>query len=680
MSADETPEIERPETDEPEAVSTRCVRPVVPRRPSPEYRTPARVQQIIAAAELYASSRAFNGHLLALNTLVQRLDAMGDASVLGAEATAHLKRAVARSTEAKQALDGAAHQARMHLEPDADALPPLPSVKRVHPPETFRKTFAASAAHDVDPANLFTLLAGVWAHSPAPDRWLYADHLAIEIADHDRTLAEPLIVAAYLAKPTPERALRAANQLFKFGTVTAASHFLALAGPDHPVSAPIGELRLAQKLLHIGIDLATSRRDEHGPAVDDLGTDDLAIDDLAYVASSSLPYSTAGYTVRTHALLRAYRALGYKVTCYTRPGFPWDRPLLPGASEATTESVVDDIRYVHSDVADIRHDPERLIERMAEVLRQQFVARRPRIVQAASNSRNALPALMAARSLGIPFVYEVRGLWDLTSASTRPGWERTERFELQQGLEGLIAREADHVFAITGGVADELAALGVDPGRISLLPNGVEPDDFPPRPRDFALLQGLSLGLADLTIAYAGSLLAYEGLDDVMRAIHRLATQGRRVNFIVVGDGAARAGLEDLVQALDLAASVRFVGRVEPHAVAAFMDLADVVVITRKPERVCEIVSPLKPFEALAQGRLVIVSNLAALTEIVPDHERGRVCEPANPESLAKVLSEVIEAPDYHRLLAEKGRDWVVANCSWRHLAASSRAVHATIV
>jgi glycosyltransferase involved in cell wall biosynthesis len=297
-------------------------------------------------------------------------------------------------------------------------------------------------------------------------------------------------------------------------------------------------------------------------------------------------------------------------------------------------------------------------------------------VQAASNSRNALPALIAARRIGAKFIYEVRGLWELTAATRLSGWEKTERYRLDRDLEVLIASHADHVLTITQGVADELILDGVSPDRLSLLPNAVDPEIFRPMPKDPALLERLKIAQDDFVLAYAGSLTVYEGLDDVIAALPRLLQAGIQPKFIVAGDGEYRQHMQRLAASLGVSDRVTFAGRVRPDEIQAYLSLADVVTIPRKPFKVCMVVSPLKPFEAMAMEKALILSDLPALTEIVEDGKTGLICKAADPADLAAVLERLARKPDLRGELGRAARRWVVEKRSWVQNAANLKELY----
>ena len=264
--------------------------------------------------------------------------------------------------------------------------------------------------------------------------------------------------------------------MFHRGDITGAGALLRL-GDIAPRTTLTGEIELADRLLSgleaRTLDSAARRKRRMRARHGDLPK-------IAYVASSVQPWSTVGYTIRTHELLRGLVSEGVDVECVVRPGFPWDKMAVENANAARELSEFDGVRYHYRQLGGVEMWGADFIEKSADSLAAQFRQLDIGLVHAASNNRNALPALMAARRLGLPFVYEIRGLWELTMASKKSWWAETERYALDRELEHLIAREADHVFVITGGLGQELIDGGLLPQKISLLPNAVDPGSFAP--------------------------------------------------------------------------------------------------------------------------------------------------------------------------------------------------------
>ena len=530
----------------------------------------------------------------------------------------------------------------------------LKDLARIPAAGNARADIAEAAAEIALRSGLRSAIASCFNSAPLAEHGPLIEALGVALSMRDVPAAVRCFWLAWAMKPTPERARTLSSRMFKAGDVNSSARLLDQA-PAGDTSGFVNSMHLARKLTTDGLEIPPRRRGAVTP-----------VDDLAYVASSAQPIQIAGYTIRTHQLLASLRRAGLSVTCYLRPGYPWDNKKLAEAGNFPPERYqVGDVDYVLSRIDGAKADPSNHIEQMAESLLHHFVRRPPGVVQAASNYRNALPALIAARRIGVPFIYEVRGLWELTAASKIEHWDQTERFTLDRNLELLVARSADQVLAITNGVRDELARGGVPVEKIELLTNAVDPEAFRPLPVDTTLVARHGLTLGDFVIVYAGSLTVYEGLDDVIAAVGLLRQEGLPVRFLIVGDGGIRPDLEAQVKKLGLGEQVTFVGRVTPDQVERYISLASVLPIPRKPFRVCEIVSPLKPFEAMAMAKVTVLSNLRALTDIVQDGFNGLICKPADPVDLARVLKRLHTEPGLAEAIGARARTWVVEHRSW---------------
>jgi glycosyltransferase involved in cell wall biosynthesis len=252
----------------------------------------------------------------------------------------------------------------------------------------------------------------------------------------------------------------------------------------------------------------------------------------------------------------------------------------------------------------------------------------------------------------------------VTRRSATPGYEFTTTYRLYEKLETQAALQASHVFALTGALREELIRRGVPGEKISLLPNAVDESRFFPLPRDSELEQKFGYERKSV-IGYVGSLLAYEGLDLLLRAAAQLAKVRDDFRVLIVGSGAEHENLVALMRELNLGNIVDFTGRVPHSEVEKYYSLIDIAPFPRLPLPVCEMVSPLKPFEAMAMEKACIVSSCAALTEIVQDGVTGRVFEKGSHESLAAVLKEMLDNPAAAKDLGKAGKDWVLENRTW---------------
>lgn len=380
-----------------------------------------------------------------------------------------------------------------------------------------------------------------------------------------------------------------------------------------------------------------------------------------YVAASCLPYHASGYTTRTHEVIRALRNAGCTVYAHTRPGYPWDRKDRL-CDAATPESVVEGISYTHARMPANNRPVLQYASQAAAVIAAAALRFRVAVIHAASNHVNALPALLAARRLGIPFHYEMRGLWELTRVSRQPDFAGGQAYRQGLELEALVARHADRLFVISQRLGQFVHEnFGIAEDKCSLLPNCVDPDRF---------VMADPRRVEPDTIGYAGSLMGYEGLDTLIDAVAQLVRQGSQVSVNIIGDGEVRQQLEAQVQRLGLSDRVRFFGKMSPESARAALACCALVCIPRKPFKVCEIVPPIKMVEAMAMGKPLIVPDLPVFRDEMGRDPAGWFFRAGDAEDLARVISGALAQPAVLAELGRRARNYAVAERSWqRHVA-----------
>lgn len=312
---------------------------------------------------------------------------------------------------------------------------------------------------------------------------------------------------------------------------------------------------------------------------------------------------------------------------------------------------------------------ERLLtRRFRRAIEQAARAEGVDLIHAHSPYRSGLPAVAAARALGLPVVYEVRGLWE-ESAVASGRFERGDaRYRHWRRRETETMRGADAVVTIGEALRDEVVSRGVDRSRVFVAPNGVDPSRFQP-PRDDAALdpaaRRVAARLAGTVLGYVGSIRALEGVDELVRGAAAARAAGHDVSLLVVGDGPELPELEELADELGLGVRAIFTGRVPHDRVADYYRLIDLFVVSRPDTEVTRTVTPLKPLEALASAKTLIVSDLPALREMVSDGETGLAYRAGDPDDLARQVGRLVEDPDLARRLAAAGRRWVVEERTW---------------
>jgi glycosyltransferase involved in cell wall biosynthesis len=394
---------------------------------------------------------------------------------------------------------------------------------------------------------------------------------------------------------------------------------------------------------------------------------------VLHIVTDALPSVSAGYTVRTQEITVAQRAAGLDPHVVTRIGFP----VTAGKIDGRYRVDVDGVPY-HRLLPWIM--PGRMDTIAGQGLRRAArLTRRltPAVVHAASNYSNALTALALRDAFGLPYVYEVRGFWEdtwLSRHAATAGLESSERYRLSRELEAHCMRSADLVVTLGEAMRDEILDRGVDPDKIIIVPNGVSADFLRPLPDGTALRAELGIRPGELTVGLVSSLVAHEGIGTLLEAVRLLRDDGIPVRALIVGDGPEKAALERQAGALGIDAV--FTGRVPMSRVRDYHAALDVFVVPRTPDRVCQLVTPLKPVEAMASGLPVVVSAVKALGEIIQDGVTGMQAAPLDPAALAGCLRQLQASPELRRTLGQNAREWVARDRTWEHNAQRYRAAY----
>ena len=226
---------------------------------------------------------------------------------------------------------------------------------------------------------------------------------------------------------------------------------------------------------------------------------------------------------------------------------------------------------------------------------------------------------------------------------------------------------ATAVVTLSDVMRDAIVARGVPPERITVVPNAVDVDRFRPLPRDVALASALGVEPGDLVVGYISTFSAYEGIPTLLEAAARLRARGRRLRVLLVGDGKDEATIRDVGHRLGLfdEEALLMPGRVPHDQVARYYSMLDVFVVPRTANRVSQLVTPLKPYEAMAMEQAVVVSDLPALREIVTPGETGLTFRPDDPDDLAEVLAALLDDPTLRARLGRRAREWVAQERTW---------------
>ena len=390
-----------------------------------------------------------------------------------------------------------------------------------------------------------------------------------------------------------------------------------------------------------------------------------------HLVSHSLPHHTSGGTYRTHYVAKAQRAAGLDPHLVTPLGFPH------GATPSAEPDVVDGLPYYRlADPLPTDDAQDAWLARNLEALVPLVERLRPSVLHPASDYLNALLALQLRELFGIPVVYEVRGFPE-ERLVRRPGSRALNDQSVgRRAMELRCMEAADRIVTLAETMKRHMTRRGIAEEKIRIVPNGVDPEVLQPVPRDLLLAARLGIGDGDTVLGYVSTFHGYEGIQYIVRATAELIRRGKRARALLVGDGRERPYLERLARELGVEDAVIFTGRV-PHAeVLSYYALIDLFVVPRRAEATSELVTPLKPFEALAVKRAVIVSDVGALREIIRDGETGRVFPPEDHVALADVAEQLIDDPASREALATAGYEWVIRERTWTSNGARYRALY----
>jgi PEP-CTERM/exosortase A-associated glycosyltransferase len=284
------------------------------------------------------------------------------------------------------------------------------------------------------------------------------------------------------------------------------------------------------------------------------------------------------------------------------------------------------------------------------------------------------------RRLGIPVVYEIRAFWEDAAVDHGTAREGSLRYRLSRALESWVLRHVDAVTTICEGLRGDIIARGIRAEKVTVVPNAVDIEEFSTGGApDPGLKRRLGLEGAPV-LGFIGSFYAYEGLAVLLRALTKLLARGERVRALLVGGGRQEAELKQLVSELGIADHVVFVGRVPHGEVQRYYDLIDVLVYPRLSMRLTELVTPLKPLEAMAQGRLLVASDVGGHRELIRHGETGTLFKAGDAEALAGAVMDLLREPARWPGLKAAARRYVETERNWKSSVARYEDVYARVM
>ncbi|KAI9006841.1 hypothetical protein DFJ74DRAFT_773462 [Hyaloraphidium curvatum] len=404
-----------------------------------------------------------------------------------------------------------------------------------------------------------------------------------------------------------------------------------------------------------------------------------------YCLLMSMPWRSDGYSTRSQHVAAGLRGHGWNLTAATAPGFPFNHEgmIIKAPFDKTAASFSHEVGGVPYIAADGPHAGSVFADSLMGAYANHFYREAKRIRSSVIISTSpyvvALPALAAARRLGVPFVYEVRYFAEITRGSLEPPWMDSDERRMATVLETQVSRGADLVGTLTKEMVTELGNRGVARDKVVLVPNAADASHFRPRPRDPKILAQVGLPADAAVVGFAGTVSGYEGLELLVEAVAQLAKDGVPLYLLVVGDGLVLHTVRARAEALGISGRCRFPGRVPHDAVPDYLAAMDVVAVVRPSIPVTELVSAVKPLEAMAMGRAMLLSDVAP-HKTMAEGGRAALFRKGEVGDLAKVLGRLLGDKEERERMGRKAREWVERERNWDAVTGGfSRAIEALL-
>lgn len=386
---------------------------------------------------------------------------------------------------------------------------------------------------------------------------------------------------------------------------------------------------------------------------------------ILHVLDHSLPQHS-GYAFRTESIIREQARLGWSTYHLTTPKH--------GQGPQLFEDV-EGLRFYRT--------PS---DRPVPLLRQMGLTRarllqlcqelKPDVIHAHSPVLNVIPALMVRRQLGIPVVYEMRATWEDAAVDQGTTTEGSLRYRLSRMLDTWSLRRADQVTTICEGLRGEILKRGVDQRKVTVIPNAVDTEGLRFGIAADPALQAKYGLVGKTTLGFIGSFYRYEGLHLLVEAMQELSRSLPDVRLLLVGGGEQEQALKEQVRQAGLSDRVIFAGRVPHDEIEPLYALVDILVYPRTPIRLTELVTPLKPLEAMAQGKLLIASDVGGHRELIRDGDTGTLFAAGDVPALCKAVRGLVEQRTGWDQMRHRARQFVERERTWTLSVSHYRQVY----
>ena len=397
---------------------------------------------------------------------------------------------------------------------------------------------------------------------------------------------------------------------------------------------------------------------------------------ILHIFDHSIPLHS-GYTFRSRAILREQAKLGWQTCHLTSPK--------QGKVEKNKETIDNLVFY--------RSKPLTAFQQKLPVANQWFVVSnlkkrlkqviqevKPDVIHAHSPALNGVAAISVAKQFNIPVVYEIRAFWEDAAVDHGTSKEQGIRYKLTRALETYVIKNANAVTTICEGLRKDIIERGISPDKVTVIPNAVDIDTFSISENKSPDLTAKYQLKDKLVLGFVGSFYAYEGLSLLLDAIPEINKTLNNVQLLLVGGGPEEQALKNQAKHSGIQKQVIFTGRVPHQDVQDYYDLIDILVYPRLSMRLTELVTPLKPLEAMAQKKLFIASDVGGHKELIEHGKNGLLFQSGSQSELANAVIQLHKMKDSWQPLTDNGRQFVEQQRNWTVSVKHYQTVYQSVI
>lgn len=395
---------------------------------------------------------------------------------------------------------------------------------------------------------------------------------------------------------------------------------------------------------------------------------------VLHVLDHSIPY-VDGYTIRSRHIVHKQKELGIHPVVMTSPLHRtlWDR----------NPELIDAVHYHRISSENFINYPFcreiQIIARITRAILRQYREDKFDLIHAHSPSLNGFSAMLASKMIGVPYIYEVRALWEDAAIDQKKFSKRSMRYKISRYVETAVFKQADAVTTIASYLMQDIYERGISFNKLHHIPNGVDTDLFSPINKNATLLKSYGIDPDNnYVLGFIGSLYKFEGLDVLLDAMKKLTRLRKDVYLMVVGGGEEEAAIRQRIQNESIENTI-MVGRVPYDQVNQYYSIMDIMIYPRLSERITELTTPLKPLEAMAMEKAIIGSDVGGIRELIQDGQNGYLFQAHSANDLVDRVVKLIESKTIQRL-GKNARQYVVSEKEWIKIVSQYIPVYKSVL